>query len=201
MSEAASQMETELTGKCKGCGLLAKRPTKTETPQKGLFAPIPYYEIEAPERESGVLTVSTVPYWPGAQASSAVCMVGATQFPQATSYQVDSIAEGLELDRHCPEWQEWIPGLGPERHLELRLAQKLEEQRQVWELDRQRDTEEFQARLASQSEKFLSDLETERQKWQDNAERWPRRLFWPLAVLALLEVVGTIAQLVFPNGI
>ena len=73
----------------------------------------------------------------------------------------------------------------------------MEERREKFEQQMERDRKEFDLKLFEISQKVQSDSA----KVADKAEKFNRRVTWFFVVLAVLGLAGTFLALAFPDGI
>ncbi len=183
---------------CFSCGLLGKYPW-----ERRLFPPdLPVLEAPREERESGHLRI-----WRGTRedngyySAKPICFAGIQlnydQVWKATPKEdpIEAVKLVLMNPRACPEWVLYQPPLDPRWHREHAQAQRSEADRRRWEAKLQQDHAEVSVKISADNKQFLAGLEEERRKLEDRNERWPRRLFWPLALLAAAEVAGNIVNL------
>lgn len=139
-----------MAGRCVDCGFLAFRATLMTR----FRSHAGYHEVEQPVRDD---PRATEPFIPGeanaVQPGELGCFVAAANLPR----QIASIAamrgvapddaarEVVGLDRACPRWTQYIPGLDPRHHYLELSAKALEEDRRAFyknmaELDRRQAT-------------------------------------------------------------
>lgn len=131
--------------KCAGCGLLAKRPT--DIPDRASPSPMLYVEVEQPERESGDITDMRALKigFLAQRPCHLVCMVGVVDLwgerAESTNTQI------LKADRpECQsEFFRYVRGLSPEKHVELRVMERLEQSRRDFEVMLHRESQDTQA--------------------------------------------------------
>jgi hypothetical protein len=133
------------TGRCINCGFLGKRsPEIDET----------CFHASAKDRISGIFNqhhtlaggetnLSTIPW----------CFIGKADFLkeladiQATVTQNDKVREIIERDRGCSSWYPWREFATPNEHFEESMMLAMEERREKFEQQMEKDRKEFELRL------------------------------------------------------
>lgn len=186
-------------GKCITCGFLSSRP----------IAPTPalpgYYEFTEQDRKTGEAKLYVESVSRRADAMP-VCFRQVAQL-ESEATTLSSSGQGLTTyqarveiiskDRNCKDWYPYTPGIEPKEHLNKLEMERLEQQRKEFELKLEESRKKFDLELFAISQRVQenSRLVAER------AERFNKRVTFFFIVLALLEVLATLAALAFPDGI
>lgn len=190
------------TRRCVNCGFLGKR-----SPQ---FDEVCFH-ASGKDRISGIFNrhhtlaggetnlTDTIPW----------CFVGKGDFLKelgdikATVIQADKVREIIEKDRKCPSWYPWREFASPKEHFEESMMLAMEDRREKFELQMEKDKKEFELKLFELSQKIQKDSKDILKDSKDIAEKsdkFSRRITWFFIILAALTLAGTLLALFFPNG-
>jgi hypothetical protein len=182
-------MENDRLVKCVDCGFLALRTT-----EYGGTLTSSYYEISRKRRSDGTIwamfegsrgePIRVEPFCFRAVADLRAeidSIVGPNNEPT-----YPATTEIFNRLRRCDAWYRYNAGLTPKDHFEMLQLEILEKSRREFEERLQKDKKEFDERL-------------EKSRKQD--DRFNKKMNWFFAILAILSLIGTIAQLAFPDGI
>lgn len=110
-------------------------------------------------------------------------------------------------DRSCEKWFFYRPFMSPKEHFKRFLMMQLERERKNFERRMENDRRAFERALEKDKKEFDLKLFSISQKVQQDSKTiveksntFNRRITFWLVLLAILEVVGTLLALFFPNG-
>jgi hypothetical protein len=110
-------------------------------------------------------------------------------------------------DTRCERWFPYKPFMSPKEHYERFQMMQLEQERRNFERRMEHDRRKFEQRMDKDRREFdlkLFKISQEVQKNSKNivekSDRFNRRVTFWIIILAVLEVLGTLLALIFPNG-
>jgi len=144
-------------GKCLTCGFLAKH-----SEHGNRHAPLSpkYHEIEMDDRKRGQCFQETLGRTESFPTEPA-CFVWAFPLMQEVAIVSHAVPDRnkaastvLSLERQCPDWFRYTPGLSPQEHFHRYEMQRTENARQKYEEDREKERRAFEERLEQERKAF-----------------------------------------------
>ena len=177
-----------LEGRCISCGFVAKHSAPSVTTRT-------YFEVELAERVSGSVFAQHIEAYQKSVPTAPICFRGAAALGdevKAESAADPNVAHTgaavriLFKDRHCSQWFQYVPGLGPVEHLGGLAVQEAERRQQA-----------FQKQLEQERQVWEARQEHERRAWERAREK-ERRNFeivvsGVFAVFAIVQIVVALA--------
>lgn len=102
----------------------------------------------------------------------------------------------ITVKRDCPSWYPWRVFSSPKEQWDESMAMAMEQRREKFEQQMEKDRKEFDLKLFDLSQKIQNDSKVIVEK----SDRFNRRITIFIIILAVLEVTGTLLALFFPNG-
>ena len=173
-------------GRCCSCGFLSRKldPYVKAVPDAAAGVLPEYFEVPPEDRATGdVSRPMAVPYF-RSMATRPACFRHVIDMPHQAP--ADTVLAFINLDRQCPKWWPYTPGMDPKEHFSELQVMRLEQERREFEQRMEADRRDFESKLDAASAERDAAINTT-----------GRRLAFAGILLALAQVlVGVVALVI-----
>jgi hypothetical protein len=178
--------ESEDKGRCVNCGFLGKQVK----PGQRAITPS-YYEIDQHGRDTGRVWSQHQDLLTAEVSTEPVCFKQVVSIreeieaaKEKAADQYEAARQTFERTRHCGSWYQYIPGFGPKEHAERLEKEQWEENRMKFELEIEKQRQDFELKLFEISQKI-----------QENSRKIASRSFWFNLFFTFVIIVLTLVQI------